>query len=435
MFSASRPAADAVFIGGPPVPVVSRALFEAEDRATEESIAKAHQPQADLKFCELQQKRTDGAAGAVSRASVARTVAMVSTDLCANRHPASTGGDPGQTVACNQGRTRRRRNKMSRKVLLATAALIGVAFSGMSLADGLPPLAKKERYKVGFSQMESNNPWRIAETKSFHDTAAECGWDLIATDAAGSAAKQVADVDSMIAQGIDVLFLPPREEKPLIPAVKKAKAAGIPTFLVDRSVDPNAAKPGEDFVAFLGSDFIDQGKRVADWTIENFKGDKGVIVELEGTTGSSPANDRKKGFDDQIVTDPRFTIVASQSGDFARDLGRQVMETLLQAHPDVNIVYAHNDEMAIGAIQALELAGRKPGEDVLVVSIDGTRDALQAIIDGKMGVTVESSPFFGPLACATMKRYADGEQIEPWVQVKDRIFTKENAAENLAGAY
>jgi len=209
----------------------------------------------------------------------------------------------------------------------------------------------------------------------------------------------------------------------------------IPTFLVDRSVDPNAAKAGEDYVAFLGSDFIEQGRRVAEWTIENFEGDKGIVVELEGTTGSSPANDRKKGFDDAIVQDARFEIVASQTGDFARDLGRQVMETLLQAHPDVNVVYAHNDEMAIGAIQALELAGRKPGEDVLVVSIDGTRDALQAIIDGKMGVTVESSPFFGPISCDVMKRYAAGETIETWVRVEDRIFTKANAADHIDEAY
>ena len=325
---------------------------------------------------------------------------------------------------------------MRRRRLLTTAALLGaLALSGMAQAQGLPPLEQKDRYKVGFAQMESNNPWRIAETKSFQETAEACGWDLVSTDAAGSAAKQVADVDSMIAQGIDVLFLPPREEKPLLPAVMKAQAAGIPTFLVDRSVDPNVAKAGEHYIAFLGSDFVDQGRRVAEWTIENFKGDKGIIVELEGTTGSSPANDRKKGFDEAIAKDDRFEIVASQSGDFARDQGRQVMETLLQSHPDVNIVYAHNDEMAIGAIQALELAGRKPGEDVLVVSIDGTRDALQAIIDGKMGVTVESSPFFGPLACEVMKRYAAGETIEPWVKVEDRIFTKENAAEHIDEAY
>lgn len=324
---------------------------------------------------------------------------------------------------------------MKRRMILGTALSALVALSaGVSGAE-TPPLEQKERYKVGFAQMESNNPWRIAETKSFHDTAESCNWDLIATDAAGSAAKQVADVDSMIAQGIDVLFLPPREEKPLIPAVMKARAAGIPTFLVDRSVDPNVAKAGEHYVAFLGSDFIDQGKRAAEWLIENFEGDKGVIVELEGTTGSSPANDRRKGFDDRIAEDDRFEIVASQTGDFARDMGRQVMETLLQAHPDVNVVYAHNDEMAIGAIQALELAGRKPGEDVTIVSIDGTRDALQAIIDGKMGVTVESSPFFGPLACEVMEKYAAGEEIPGWVQVEDRIFTQDNAADHIDEAY
>ncbi|MEM7694208.1 MAG: ABC transporter substrate-binding protein [Pseudomonadota bacterium] len=324
---------------------------------------------------------------------------------------------------------------MNRRTLLISSIVAGALFSTAAVAQGLPPLEQKERYKVGFAQMESNNPWRIAETKSFLDTAETCGWDLIATDAAGSAAKQVADVDSMIAQGIDVLFLPPREEKPLIPAVMKARAAGIPTFLVDRSVDPNVARPGEHFVSFLGSDFIDQGSRAAGWLMENFEGDKGIIVQLEGTTGSSPANDRKKGFDDAIAADDRFEIVASQTGDFARDLGRQVMETLLQAHPDVNVVYAHNDEMAIGAIQALELAGRKPGEDITIVSIDGTRDALEAIIDGKMGVTVESSPFFGPLACEVMKQYAAGEEIPHWVKVEDRIFTIDNAADHIDEAY
>lgn len=322
-----------------------------------------------------------------------------------------------------------------RRILLGAAITVSAALSLGAVMAAPPALAVKDRYKVGFAQTESNNPWRIAQTKSFADTAKTCSWDLIMTDAAGSAAKQVADVDSMIAQGIDVLFLAPREEKPLIPAVMKARAAGIPTFLVDRDVDQSLAQRGEHYVSFLGSDFVDQGRRVAEWTIANFKGNKGVIVELEGTTGSSPAIDRKKGFDETIVTDSRFEIVASQSGDFARDLGRQVMETLLQAHPDVNIVYAHNDEMAVGAIKALEVAGRRPGEDVLVVSIDGTRDALQAIIDGKMGVTVESSPFFGPLSCDVMTRYAAGESIPGWVKVEDRIFTIKNAADHIDEAY
>lgn len=315
--------------------------------------------------------------------------------------------------------------------LAAFAAAVALSPAGFAAP---PPLAKKDTYKVGFAQTESNNPWRIAQTKSFQETAKVCGWDLVYTDAAGSAAKQVADVNSMIAQRVDVIFLAPREEKPLLPAVFNAKNNGIPVFLVDRNVDQSVAKAGEDYVSFLGSNFIEQGTRVAEWTLKNHKGE-GRIIELEGTTGSSPANDRKKGFDDVMANHSRMKILASQTGDFARDKGRQVMETLLQAHPNVNIVYAHNDEMAIGAIQALEAAGRKPGSDVLVVSIDGTRDALQAIIDGKMGVTVESSPFFGPLSCETMKRYANGETIEPWVRVSDRIFTKANAAKHIDEAY
>ena len=323
---------------------------------------------------------------------------------------------------------------MNRRILLGATALALSGLATLAGAQTLPPLAQADRYTVGFAQSESNNPWRIAETQSFVDTAEACNWDLVVTDAGGSAAKQVADVDSMIAQGVDVIFLPPREEDPLLPAVLRARDAGIPVFLVDRSVNPDVAQAGRDYVAFLGSDFIDQGRRVAQFLMDNFEGE-GRIIQLEGTTGSSPANDRKQGFDEAIAADPRFRILESRTGDFARDEGRRVMETLLQAYPDVNIVYAHNDEMAIGAIQALEAAGRVPGEDVMVVSIDGTRDALQAIIDGKMAVTVESSPFFGPLACEVMQRYAAGETIEPWVKVEDRIFTADNAAEFIGEAY
>src|SRR5204863_2486132 len=129
----------------------------------------------------------------------------------------------------------------------------------------VPPLKKKDHYKVGFAQTESNNPWRLAQTASMKDEAAKLGHQLVYTDAAGSAAKQVADVNSMIAQGVDLIFLAPREEKPLIPAVMAAKKAGIPVILLDRSVDPSLAKAGEDYVTFIGSDFIEEGKRAAEW--------------------------------------------------------------------------------------------------------------------------------------------------------------------------
>jgi ABC-type sugar transport system substrate-binding protein len=321
-----------------------------------------------------------------------------------------------------------------RTILLAASALGAVGLTaGLAFAD-LPPLAKKDTYKVGFAQVESNNPWRIAQTKSMQDEAAKLGYQLVYTDAAGSAAKQVADVNSMIAQGVDLIFLAPREEKPLIPAVMAAKKAGIPVILLDRSVDPSLAKAGEDYVTFIGSNFIEEGQRVAEWLVKNANG-KTKIIELEGTTGSSPANDRKKGFDDAINAAGGFTILASQTGDFARDKGRQVAEALLQAHPDADVIYAHNDEMAMGAIAALEAAGKKPGTDVIVLSIDGGKEAVQAVIDGKINAVVECNPRFGPKAFETMAKYAAGEKIEPRITNADKFYDPSNAAAELANAY
>ncbi|MEG3632061.1 ABC transporter substrate-binding protein [Streptomyces poriticola] len=298
----------------------------------------------------------------------------------------------------------------------------------------LPPLGQKDTYKVGFAQTEANNPWRIAQTKSMQDEAAKLGYQLVYTDAAGSAAKQVADVNSMIAQGVDLIFLSPREEKPLIPAIRAAQASGIPVVLLDRSVDPALAKPGEDYLTFISSDFAEEGRRLAEWLIKNANG-KTKIIELEGTSGSWHANDRKKGFDDAVKAAGGFKIVASQSGDFSRDKGRQVAASLLQAHPDANVIYAHNDEMAMGAVAALEDAGRKPGRDVLVLSIDGGKEAVQAVVDGKINASVECNPRFGPIAFQTLKRYAAGEKIQPWVKNIDKFYDSSNAAAEVADTY
>ena len=322
----------------------------------------------------------------------------------------------------------------SRRKMLITSAAATVTLFNVPVFAALPLLAKKGRYRVGFAQSESNSPWRIAETRSMRDEAVRLGHQLIYTDAASSAAKQASDVSSMIAQGVDVIFLPPREDKPLVPVILAAKKAGIPVILLDRDVDHTMAKPGEDYVTFIGSDFVEEGRRAAEWLVKN-AGDKDSIIEIEGTVGSSPANDRKKGFDDFIRKHPKFKIVASQSGDFSRDKGRQVAETLIQAHPTANIIYCHADEMALGAIAALEAAGRKPGKDVLVVSIDGGHDGVQAIIDGKMGASCECSPLFGPKAFATMAAYAAGEKIPTYIKSVDRFYDGSNAAASLAGAY
>ncbi len=324
-------------------------------------------------------------------------------------------------------------SSITRRTLLLSAGVAGAvaATFGLALAES-PKLAPKDTYKVGFAQTESNNPWRIAQTQSMQDKAKELGYQLVYTDAAGSAAKQVADVNSMIAQGVDLIFLAPREEKPLIPAVMAAKKAGIPVILLDRNVDQKLAKAGDDYVTFIGSDFIDEGKRVAEWLMKNKPGGA-KIIELEGTTGSSPANDRKKGFDEALTGD--YKVLASQTGDFARDKGRQVAESLLQAHPDADVIYAHNDEMAIGAISALEAAGKTPGKDVWVLSIDGGKEAVQAVVDGKIAAVVECNPRFGPKAFETMARVAKGEAIEPWVKNVDAFYDKTNASAEVANAY
>ncbi|MDQ3542071.1 MAG: ABC transporter substrate-binding protein [Chloroflexota bacterium] len=343
-----------------------------------------------------------------------------------------------------------------RRLMQVTATGAGaIALSPVLLRTALaapPPLEVKDTYKVGFSQVEMNNPWRTAQTASMREEAERLGHELVYTDAGGSEAKQISDVDSMIAQQVDLIFLAPRSEKPLAQAVLKAKAAGIPVILLDRDVDHEIAEPGEDYVCFIGSNFVQEGARAAEW-LATTMGGTATIIELEGTTGSSPAIDRQKGFRDFLAGTyaseenlgtpapapeggfPDMQIVASQTGDFARDEGRQVFETLYQANPEANAVYAHNDEMALGAIAALEAAGKIPGTDVIIVSVDGSRDALQAIVDGKLGATVECNPRFGPKAFETMMQYANGEEIPTTIINPDRFFDASNAEEFLPEAY
>ncbi|MCL7745766.1 ABC transporter substrate-binding protein [Halalkalibacter alkaliphilus] len=286
---------------------------------------------------------------------------------------------------------------------------------------------------VGWSQMENNNPWRIAETESIRNEAKERGFGMVYTDAQGDTARQVSDIEDMIAQGVNYIILAPREFEGLGPALKSAKEAEIPVILVDRLAKGEA---GEDFVTFIGSDFVLQGQRAAEWLVEEMDG-KGKIVELTGTTGSSVAIDRKEGFENYINENaPEMEIIASQTGDFARAEGQRVMENMLQSHSgEIDAVYAHNDEMAIGAINAIKSAGLTPGEDIIVVSVDGTKDALQAIINGDMGATVESSPFFGPVVFDVIEQLIAGESVDTEIILEDRFFDSNNATEFVDEAY
>lgn len=287
---------------------------------------------------------------------------------------------------------------------------------------------------IGFSQMENNGPWRIAETKSMRDEAGKRGdkYELAVTDAQAQTSKQVSDVEDLIARRVNAIFLAPREFEGLAPALQAAKAAKIPVFLIDREA---AGKVGDDYVTFIGSNFVQQGERVGEWLAQK-TGGKAGIVELQGTAGSSVANDRSKGFMNVIGKNPEMKILASQPANFTRAEGQKVMENLIQAHNKaITAVYTHNDEMALGAIQALKAAGMNPGKDVLVVSIDGQKSALEAIIAGDMNITVESNPRFGPIAFDTYEKFLRGEQLPPKITLEDKFYDAKNAAQFVNEAY
>ena len=312
--------------------------------------------------------------------------------------------------------------------MLVALAFTSVAFNGCAKKKG------NGKIKVGFSQMEENNPWRIAETNSIREEAKKRGdkFELVITNAQGQTAKQVSDVEDLIAQRVNAIFLAPREFQGLAPALQAAKQAGIPVFLIDREA---AGKPGEDFVAFIGSNFIEQGRRAGEWLAKQTNGKAG-IVELTGTAGSSVARDRAQGFRDAISSYPEMKIIASQTGDFSRAAGQNVMQNIIQRlGKETTAVYAHNDEMALGAIQALKAAGMQPGTEVLIVSVDGEKAALEAIMRGEMNVTVESNPRFGPLAFDTLEKYLAKQEIPPKIILQDRFFDKSNAQQFVNEAY
>jgi ABC-type sugar transport system substrate-binding protein len=287
---------------------------------------------------------------------------------------------------------------------------------------------------VGFSQMENNGPWRIAETNSMKEEARRRGdkYELVVTDAQGQTSKQVSDVEDLIARRVKAIFLAPREFEGLAPAIQAAKQAGIPVFLIDREA---AGKAGEDYVTFIGSNFVEEGQRAGEWLVKQSNGKAG-IVELTGTAGSSVANDRSQGFKNAIKDKPEMQIIASQTGDFTRATAQKVMENIIQSKgKEITAIYAHNDEMALGAIQALQAAGMKPGKDVLVVSVDGEKAALQAIAQGTMNVSVECNPRFGPIAFDTLEKHLNGEKVSTKIIVPDRFFDQSNAQQFVNEAY
>jgi galactofuranose transport system substrate-binding protein len=296
-------------------------------------------------------------------------------------------------------------------------------------------LAKATGIKVGWSQNALDGAWRNAEEASIVSAAKAAGDTLVATNANNSDDQQVQDIQTLINDRPDILLVDPHTEDAEVSAVLSARKNCIPVIIVDRDVNESQATPGRDFATFVGSDFQKQGALAADALIEALGGPstKATIVELSGTTGSSPAILRGGGFDGELASKaPGIKIVAEQTANFDRATGQQVMSTLIAQHPDIKGVFAHNDEMAIGAITALKAAGKKPGTDIKVVSIDGTKDAINLVLAGEEYAVVQSNPRLGNLVFQTIGQYAQGADLPAWVVQPDKVF---KLADGTAKAY
>jgi simple sugar transport system substrate-binding protein len=280
---------------------------------------------------------------------------------------------------------------------------------------------------VGFSQIGAESEWRTGNTASIKEAAESLGVELIFADAQQKPENQIKAIRSFIAQQVDVIGVSPLVETGWESVFQEAKDAGIPVILVDR----RAAVSEDLYVAHLGSDFVEEGRNAARVMAKLLNG-KGNIVELVGTVGSAPAIDRYVGFREVLEAYPDMKIIASETGDFTRAKGQEVMEGFLQRYGDqIDALYAHNDDMAIGAIRAIEAHGLKPGQDIKIVSIDAIRDAFQAMIDGKLNATVECNPLLGRQFIELALQVVNGEPVPKWIPSQESIYYPENARELL----
>ncbi|WP_067177659.1 ABC transporter substrate-binding protein [Microtetraspora niveoalba] len=283
---------------------------------------------------------------------------------------------------------------------------------------------------MGFAQVGAESGWRTANTKSVQESAKSAGVELKFSDAQQKQENQIKAIRSYIQQKVDVIAFSPVVESGWDTVLKEAKDANIPVILTDRAVD---SEDTSLYKTFLGSDFVEEGRKAGQWLVEEYKDAKDPvnIVELQGTTGSAPANDRKAGFAEVIAADPKFTVVASQSGDFTRAKGKEVMEAFLKSNPDIDVLYAHNDDMGLGAIEAIEGAGKVPGKDIKIITVDAVRDGMQALADGKINYIVECSPLLGPQLMDLAKKVVKGEQVPARVVTEETTFTQEQAKQAL----
>ncbi len=301
-----------------------------------------------------------------------------------------------------------------------------------ALASTLVIASTASALTVGFSQVGSESGWRTSFSESVKAEAEKRNINLKFSDAQQKQENQIKAVRSFIAQGVDAIIIAPVVETGWQPILMEAKRARIPVVIVDRNV---AVTNDSLYLTRIAPDFELEGEKAANWLMEKTEG-KCNILELQGTVGSSAAIGRMKGFNKVLEQHPEAKIVRSQTAEFTRAKGKEVMESLLKAEAggkNICALWSHNDEMALGAIQAIKEAGLQPGKDILVVSVDAVDDALKAIVDGTINVSVELSPHLGGPAFDVIDQYRNGKKdFEKWIRMGGKVFTAENAAAELA---
>lgn len=310
---------------------------------------------------------------------------------------------------------------MHLKKLMTTAALAALAIGAAAAAQAADKLT------VGFVQIGAESGWRAAETKVSKQEADKRGIDLKISDAQQKQENEIKAIRSFIAQGVDAIFLAPVVATGWDPVLKEAKDAKIPVFLLDRNIE---TQDKSLYLTAVTSDAVLEGRTAGQWLAKQTNG-KCNIVELQGTVGASVALDRQKGFVEGIAGHPDLKIIRTQSGDFTRAGGKQVMESFLKAEnggKNICAVYAHNDDMEIGAIQAIKEAGLKPGKDILTISIDGVPDIFKAMSEGEANASVELTPnMAGPAFDALIAYKKSGTAPPKWVQTETKLYLPDTA--------
>lgn len=356
---------------------------------------------------------------------------LVRKNILAGTFTCSTGGTEALQYALD---ILNKSSGIPKKIILRSDKVTKTNVEEQILKKSIPPKSgtvDPKSITVGFSQLGTETEWRIANTESILSAAKKTGVHMIYQNANGSQDAQIASIRDFIRKDVDVIILAPIVESGWDEVLQEAKAAGIPVVLSNRYT---AVKDSSLYATWVGSDFMEQGRKAARWLTEklNENANPVRIVEIQGTEGSSSSIGRQGGFAEVLKNYPNYQVTRSVATDYTREMGKEVMARILdETSGRIDVLYAFSDDIALGAIEAIEARGIKPGKDILIVSVDGEKSAFKAMIEGKLNCTVENNPLFGFQIMKAVVDLMSGKSIPMRIHSSESIFPAEIAAKEL----